>query len=224
MQRPRIPSSRPSIRALRQLLMQATEGRVARVGDLSPDELGDPRVADGRLGGNALPVATALFERLADFDIKWDGHGCARAKFCGSYAQHFATAMRKTLRVPRKPIVQVVAECLAWHLDRQGLNPTALSKRAGVSPNTVKNFLRPAAREPSASGKVPSGKLTELEMIATALGLEVADLVTDMSESARAERHRLSLAMRLLRGDQDATSGESSDSTPTTGLPNRQAA
>ena len=52
---------------------------------------------------------------------------------------------------------------------KANINETTLGKRAGISPRTVGNFLRPEKREVSASGKVPSGKLTELEMIAKAL-------------------------------------------------------
>lgn len=97
-------------------------------------------------------------------------------------------------------IVHVVARSLDWHMRKAKLNETTLGEKAGVSPRTVANFLRPEKRQISASGKVPSGKLTELEMIASALGVAFVDLVTDMTPAAREQRMREQLALQLLSG------------------------
>lgn len=97
-------------------------------------------------------------------------------------------------------IVHVVARAIDWHMKRLKLTESALGEKAGVSPRTVGNFLRPEKREISASGKVPSGKLTELEMIAKALGVSFVDLVQDQTPEAREQQARVQLAMQLLAG------------------------
>ena len=74
---------------------------------------------------------------------------------------------------------ETVARALQRHLDARGMPRKVLAAKAGVSPNTVKNFLEPGKRQEGASGKAPSGKLTELGMIADALGLSVVDLLID---------------------------------------------
>jgi transcriptional regulator with XRE-family HTH domain len=122
------------------------------------------------------------------------------AKFCATNKQHFAPARRKTCRMVKKSVAEVVSEALRFHMGRATppITEKALGARAGVSPRTVANFLRPATRAPSASGKQPSGKLTELEMIATALGISIADLVTDMSEETRLQRVKADQILAIL--------------------------
>lgn len=89
----------------------------------------------------------------------------------------------------RKPINQVVAEALRFYMGDRW-NNTTLGKAAGVAPNTVKNCLSPDERQPGKSGKAPSVKLTELELLADALGVQVADLVTDATDAERLLTHR----------------------------------
>jgi hypothetical protein len=110
------------------------------------------------------------------------------AKFCGVRKQHFAFSVGQSPDMG-KPINQVVSEALVYFMGDRW-NATTLGRRAGVSPNTVKNYREPQLREVGASGKAPSAKLTELELLATALGLEVADLVTDQSNAQRAIVYR----------------------------------
>jgi len=68
----------------------------------------------------------------------------------------------------------------------QEWNQTSLGRAAGVAANTVGNALNPDRRQSATkSGKLPSIKLTELDQIAKALKITVADLVTDRTESQR---------------------------------------
>lgn len=48
----------------------------------------------------------------------------------------------------------------------------ALEKASGVAQTTISLYLNPENRKPSASGKPPSGKLSEVEALAKAMGLE----------------------------------------------------
>ncbi|HET8706288.1 MAG TPA: helix-turn-helix transcriptional regulator [Pseudomonadales bacterium] len=146
------------------------------------------------------PLASEAFKISPDFGINFGAHAPSIAKFCALRKQHFAPADRKNLLMDKKPIVQIVAESLAWHMHDKKTNAKALGIKAGVSPRTVGNFLKPTGRVSGASGKVPSGKLTELEMIAKALDITVADLVTDMSPEEREKRQRFEKAYAIMNG------------------------
>ncbi|MBX3605341.1 MAG: hypothetical protein KF788_08720 [Piscinibacter sp.] len=89
----------------------------------------------------------------------------------------------------RKPINQVLAEALRFYMGDRWNNST-LGRKAGVAANTVANYLQPEQRAQGASGKEPSAKLTELAKLAEALGVEVADLVTDATAEERLKVHR----------------------------------
>lgn len=121
------------------------------------------------------------------------------AKFCAERKQHFAPPVRNALRMPQTDINQVVARALRWHMDSAGITEKDLGAKAGVSARTVANFLRPHNRVAGARGKEPSGKLTELALIAQALKVPIEDLVTDLDETQREERRRLAMAAQVLR-------------------------
>jgi len=95
----------------------------------------------------------------------------------------------QTDAVRKKPVNEVLADALSFFMGSRW-NQSSLGKAAGVAPNTVKHYLQPGARVSGDRGKAPSAKLTELEKIASALGLEVADLVTDMTAGERAALYR----------------------------------
>lgn len=89
----------------------------------------------------------------------------------------------------KKSINTVLAEALRFYMGDLW-NYSTLGAKAGVAPNTVKNYREPAGREQGASGKEPSAKLTELAKLAAVLGVEVADLVTDATDDERRRVHR----------------------------------
>lgn len=98
----------------------------------------------------------------------------------------------------RKPINEVVAEALRYFM---GVRWTGigLAREAGVAEGTIRNCLNPEKREPGKSGKEPSVKVTELAKIAAALGVEVADLVTDATAQEREQIHRKRAAEHYIR-------------------------
>lgn len=87
-----------------------------------------------------------------------------------------------------KPAAQVLADALNYFMSPFWNNVT-LSKAAGVSEGTIRNYRKDAATS-GASGKVRSAKLAELEAIATAMGLHVADLLQDLTPAERATLYR----------------------------------
>lgn len=84
----------------------------------------------------------------------------------------------------KKSINSVLAEALRFYMGDKW-NYSTLGAKAGVAANTVKNYREPTGREQGASGKEPSAKLTELAKLAEVLGVEVSDLVTDISDEER---------------------------------------
>lgn len=114
-------------------------------------------------------------------------------------------------------INRIVADALAWHMDKAGVTAQQLGRKAKVSDRTVANFLFPDRRAAGSKGKEPSGKLTELALIAEALGVEFADLVTEATPEQREERRRLTLAAHVLRTGQVPPQAAS-------GKPHREAA
>lgn len=85
----------------------------------------------------------------------------------------------------QKSINEIVADALKHYMGDRW-NQSTLGKAAGVAPNTVGNAMNPERREASASGKEPSITLTQLDRIAQALGVTVADLVSDRTAHDRA--------------------------------------
>lgn len=100
----------------------------------------------------------------------------------------------------KRAINQVLAENLAHYMREKGFaSQPALAKESGVAQRTIGNYLRPDLRQVSKSGKQPSAKLTELERIAAALGVEVVDLLRDMTPEQRAAYERVEAAYRSLQ-------------------------
>lgn len=131
------------------------------------------------------PRASARFEQRPHFDVKFGAHALSIAKFCDSGKQHFAAGAADHRRMDERPINEVIADALAYYMDRGGWNKSTLGKAAGVAPNTIGNALNPSKRAQGKSGKAPSIKATELALIAKPMGLKVADLVTDLPAAER---------------------------------------
>jgi hypothetical protein len=92
-----------------------------------------------------------------------------------------------------KPINVIVAEALEFYM-RGRFNKLGLSKASGVADGTIRNFLAPENRATGKSGKEASGKLTELQMLADALHVPMAELVTDLTEDERLDRWKRRVA------------------------------
>lgn len=67
------------------------------------------------------------------------------------------------------------------------VNQTALGKKSGVRQNTISLYLDPGKRKPSAGGKPASGKLTEVAMLATALGMQAWELLRPKNGAEQGE-------------------------------------
>lgn len=99
--------------------------------------------------------------------------------------QHFAIVKHDTAHVSQTPINQVLAENLAHFMEEKGLNQVSLSKKCGVSQRSISNYLKPDARAAGKTGKAPSAKLSEVELIANGLGIEAWQLLRKMTHTER---------------------------------------
>lgn len=139
--------------------------------------------------GNLLPIAPAPVKFGPDFNVEGVAHPRIIAKYCDFSKQHFASGAGQTARMDKKPVNQVLAEALTFFMGTKWNNVT-LAKASGVAESTIRNYRAPEKRDSGKSGKAPSAKLSELEMLACALGVSVADLVSDAGDEERARRHR----------------------------------
>ena len=89
-------------------------------------------------------------------------------------------------RVDKMPINDVLAENLAYWMEQAGVDSQSeLSRMTGIAQTTISNYLHPKQRAPSATGKVPSAKIAELDKIADALHIQTWQLLRRMTPSER---------------------------------------
>lgn len=98
-----------------------------------------------------------------------------------------------------KSINSVFAENLAALMEKKGIKQTALAAKSNLAQKTISNYLNPNQRAPSATGKIPSAKLTELEMIATALGTEPWKLLRPLNPNQRTAYEQIEGAFLALQ-------------------------
>lgn len=94
---------------------------------------------------------------------------------------------------------EIIAKNLETLMSKRGLVQAALAKKSGIAQTTISLYRRPESRQPSKSGKIPSPKLTEVEALATALGVSLVQMLSQdlkveptpfvVSEAANDEEH-----------------------------------
>jgi phage repressor protein C with HTH and peptisase S24 domain/transcriptional regulator with XRE-family HTH domain len=77
----------------------------------------------------------------------------------------------------RPTLNETLAANLARLMDKRGWTQAALAKQSGVGQTTISLYLNPERRQPSKSGKIPSAKLSEVESLAAAVGVEPWELL-----------------------------------------------
>lgn len=103
--------------------------------------------------------------------------------------------------MPNTAINNVLAQNLAHYMQEHGLTQMALSLKTGVSQRSISNYLHPADRAAGKSGKAPSAKLSEVELIATAFGIEAWELLRFTHPGERAFYKHLEQSYRTLLAD-----------------------
>lgn len=85
--------------------------------------------------------------------------------------------MADTFAMAKKPINEVLASNLAHFMTAKGLTQAALGEKCDIGQTTISLYLNPDRRKLGASGKAPSAKLSEVEMLAAGLGVDVWQLL-----------------------------------------------
>jgi transcriptional regulator with XRE-family HTH domain len=100
-----------------------------------------------------------------------------------------------------KPAINdVLAENLRYFMQERGFNQSTLGKKAGLAQRTIGNYLKPSLRQAETkSGKLPSAKLTELEKVAAALGVEPWELLRPISPQERVFYRQIEDSFNKLR-------------------------
>ena len=75
------------------------------------------------------------------------------------------------------PINQILAANIERHMTLRGWVQEVLATKAGMAQTTVGLYLHPENRKVGKSGKPPSAKVSEVESIAHAFGLEAWELL-----------------------------------------------
>jgi phage repressor protein C with HTH and peptisase S24 domain/transcriptional regulator with XRE-family HTH domain len=164
-----------------QVLDHALQTAVSRVRDVSIDELGDPRMGDPGGDGDFCPPAATRKQEVTDFLVEWFFHARKIAKLCYSNKQHFASNKLHTPPMSRPSLNEILAANLARLMEQRGWKQAALAKQSGVGQTTISLYLSPERRQPSKSGKLPSAKLSEVESLAVAVGVEPWELLKPVS-------------------------------------------
>lgn len=85
----------------------------------------------------------------------------------------------------KKRVNEVLAENLAYFMHIRGLKQKALAAKSGVAQTTISLYLNPENRQPGKTGKIPSGKLSEVEALAEALGVGFWEMVVPFTPAQR---------------------------------------
>lgn len=106
--------------------------------------------------------------------------------FCYSSKQHIASKVMQTGRMADvSPLNRALAGNLAHHMEKRGLTQMALAKKCGVAQTTISLYLSPERRNPGKEGKPGSAKLTEVEMLASALEVQAWELLWPLDKKQR---------------------------------------
>lgn len=84
------------------------------------------------------------------------------------------------------PINHVLATNLSHFMKEKKLSQAELGRKVGVAQRTIGNYMNPELRDPvGKTGKPRSAKLSELELIAEGLGVEVWELLRPLTPGER---------------------------------------
>lgn len=99
-------------------------------------------------------------------------------------------------------INHVFAENLSALMAAKKMTQAALASKSGVAQKTISNYLNPDQRAKGASGKSPSAKLTEVQMVAAVLDVEPWKLLRPINSTQRAVYEKIEAAYaELMRSD-----------------------
>lgn len=120
------------------------------------------------------------------------------ARLCYSVKQHIANQLLNTEPMAARPINDVLAANLSHFMTLRKLTQAALASKCGIGQTTISLYLEPSRRKIGALGKPPSAKLSEVEMLASALGVEVWELLRHLTPAERLAYEQIEKAFRVM--------------------------
>ena len=99
----------------------------------------------------------------------------------------------------KQPINEVLASSLKYFMQKRSMKQADLATKSGVGQTTISLYLNPSNRKTGASGKPASAKLTEVEMLADALEVNVWELLRDLESNEREAYEQIEKAFLALR-------------------------
>lgn len=112
----------------------------------------------------------------------------------------------QTQQMNVSPANQTLADNLRRLMEEADLKQKALEARSGVKQTTISLYLRPEDRIPGKDGKAGSAKLTEVEQLAQAFGIQAWELL--QPQEAKETRVGNELERQLLALFRDLPPGE----------------
>ena len=97
------------------------------------------------------------------------------------------------------PINEVLAANLAYFMAQRGLTQKALAEKCGVGQTTISLYLNPSRRKSGIGGKPASAKLSEVEMLAKSLDVEIWEMLRQLSKDERQAQTQIEQAFRVLQ-------------------------
>ncbi len=83
-------------------------------------------------------------------------------------------------------INNILAANLRHFMDKRGLTQAALGKKAKIGQTTISLYLNPLGRQEGTTGRPPSPTLAKVDSLATALEIELWELLRPMTDAQRA--------------------------------------
>lgn len=131
------------------------------------------------------------------------------AMFCYHAKQHIADADQETDEMRKMSSSEVLAGNLRAWMAARDLKQTDLAQKSGVAQTTISLYLRPAARKDTHGSKDPSPKLSHVEALADALGVDAWELLRPQTSERIELLARLEQAIALFAPQASAAAPDS---------------
>lgn len=171
----------------RQVFVESTQASEPGVVGLAVGELDEPRIADARCLRDHDVIPLAGHQRVAHTLVEWLAvHAPTLATFCYGSKQPIASGTRQIPCMPVSRVVETFAANLTHFMSAKGLTQAQVGAKSGLGQTTISLYTRPRARNgDTATGKLPSPTLANIEAVAEALGVEVWELLRPLTPAKR---------------------------------------
>lgn len=104
---------------------------------------------------------------------------------CYLSKQPIATRPENSASMKNAPITQTLAANLAYFMSEKHVTQQDLAKKSGVGQTTISLYLNPESRNATATGQAPSPVLARVAALASALDVELWELLRPLTPTQR---------------------------------------